>query len=89
MRNRGDKVRFGLFSCMSNRTRGNVLKLSQERFSLDVRKHFFSGRLVRCWNGLPREVLNKCLDVVLCGMVQWENTGGRRIVELDDLGGIF
>lgn len=41
------------------------------------------------WNGLPREVLKKCLDAVLCGMVQWENIGGRWIVELDDLGGVF
>ena len=69
---KGDHKQEGnqLFTRVDNgRTSGIGLKWKEGRFRLAIREKFFTERVVRCWNRLPRELVDApSLEVFRAGL---------------------
>ena len=53
-----ERVTVSLLELQGNTsTRGHSLKLKKQRHRLDIRKYFFTNRVVEIWNSLPESVV--------------------------------
>ena len=77
--NREEDIKWNLFFKKNNEvnehsTRGHSLKLYANSNRLDIRKYFFSQRVVSVWNSLPE-------DVVVAGTLNKFKSGLKKIFE--------
>ena len=64
----------GLFTRVSNdKARGNGSKLKEGGFRIDIRRKFFTMRVVKHWNMLPREAVDTPFLEVFQGQVGWSS----------------
>ena len=52
-----NRERFFTRTC-SDKTRGNSFKVEESRFRLDIRRKFFTVRVVQYWSRFPREIVD-------------------------------
>ena len=78
----------------SDRVKRNGFKLEEGRFGIDIRKKFFTVRVVGCWNRMPSKAANAPsleafqarLDETLSNLVYREvSLPIADVLELDDL----
>ena len=71
------EVEVSLLSLTSIRMKGNGPQVAPEEVQVECQEKFILQRVVRCWNGLPRDVVEslslemfkKCVNTVLKDMV--------------------
>jgi len=54
-------------------TRGNVFKLDKGRAKCDLRKYYFTNRVVNAWNSLPDDVVLKLLTLLNLDLINFGN----------------
>ena len=57
-----------------SRTKGSKLKIYQDHVQYNLRKYFFSNRVIQIWNSLPDYVID-ANDIPIALRINWINSG--------------